>query len=75
LGHAGRNPGVGKHSDTLPTHFGSISSKPIRKLHFWQQFHDILTHYFCCQCIAILYSAEGNPEVGKHSGILSTHFG
>ena len=65
LGHARRNPEVGKHSERLLTHFGLFSGKPICKLHFWQQFHDFLTHYFCCRCIAILGACQRQSECGE----------
>ena len=45
------------------------------KIHFWQQFHQLLGHYFCCRRIAILGGAEGNPGVGKHFETLPMHFG
>jgi len=82
LGLARRNPEVGKRSGTLPTDFGSISGQHCCKIHFWQQFHDFLTHYFCGRCIAILGCAgrnlgspNGNPGVGKLSKPLPMHFG
>jgi len=75
LGHAGCNPEVGKHSERLPTQFGSISGKHWCKIHFRQQFHYFLTHCFCGRCIAILGRAGRNPEVGKRPERLPTHFG
>jgi len=75
LGCAGRNPEVAKRSERLPTHFGSISGKHWCKIHFQQQFHNILAHCFCVRCIAILGGAGRNPEVGKHSETLPMHFG
>jgi len=46
LGSAKGNLSVGQHSEPLPPHFGECSGKHIYKIHFQQQFHHFLMHYF-----------------------------
>ena len=75
LGGPKDNPGMGKLPKPLLMHFGWFSRKHICKIHFWQQFHCLFCCCVCCQCVAILCSAEGNPGVGKHLETLPMHFG